>query len=456
MIKPREYVEWDSSGVTTRGRTINVSDGNVLIRVFARTEDGDWEPTNRAATVPEVNVRQIEKFEKREISRQPARKVRKGSVEHRVVKFSLMETRDATETLPAQAWVRVNDYSLTDTYGTRFAMGGCKAYLNAHPNRPTLLYGHGTQGGITSALGHAVAWRENAQGLEICFEFDNFEDVPAARQAFSQLRSGTFDSFSVGFIRHSDHYDEANDCTVIDSYDLPETSIVIEASNAGTGILQLSGARMTKEARATQVLINLDSGALDLSSAIAEMRGIIAETRDPADGDGDDADMVTCSTCKGTGKIKGGSTKCPDCNGTGEVDPDAIGDRGATLEAEMAGNDAWDALSAEERAGYIEWRSKYSTEQLAQMLKDGQAMANANGEPSYPIMDEDDLHKAIGMVGLGNKNGDAIRKYIIGRAKALGMESKIPDTWNADGSIQARGVELDPETRGMLEFLDIA
>jgi HK97 family phage prohead protease len=28
-----------------------------------------------------------------------------------------------------------------------------------------------------------------------------------------------------------------------------------------------------------------------------------------------------CSTCEGSGKIKGGSTDCPDCNGTGEVQP---------------------------------------------------------------------------------------------------------------------------------------
>lgn len=80
---------------------------------------------------------------------------------------------------------------------------------------------------------------------------------------------------------------------------------------------------------------------------------------------------------------------------------------------------------------------KYTAEQLRQMLKDGKAFKNPDGEPSYPIGDKDDLDKAISAVGRGKGDHDAIRAYIIKRAKALGASDMIPDGWNADGSITA-------------------
>lgn len=82
-------------------------------------------------------------------------------------------------------------------------------------------------------------------------------------------------------------------------------------------------------------------------------------------------------------------------------------------------------------------KAKYTAEQLRQMLKDGKAFKNPDGEPSYPIGDKDDLDKAISAVGRGKGDHDAIRAYIIKRAKALGASDMIPDGWNADGSITA-------------------
>lgn len=87
--------------------------------------------------------------------------------------------------------------------------------------------------------------------------------------------------------------------------------------------------------------------------------------------------------------------------------------------------------------------AKYTADQLKTMLSKGQAMKNADGEPSYPIADAEDLSNAIHAVGLGNKANDSIRKYIIGRAKALGLSKDIPDTWNADGSL--KGASAKPQ-----------
>lgn len=59
---------------------------------------------------------------------------------------------------------------------------------------------------------------------------------------------------------------------------------------------------------------------------------------------------------------------------------------------------------------------------------------------SYPIRPvnnhgADDASKAVHAVGRGNASGNAIRKFIIGRMKAIGLADQIPDTWGSDGSL---------------------
>lgn len=70
----------------------------------------------------------------------------------------------------------------------------------------------------------------------------------------------------------------------------------------------------------------------------------------------------------------------------------------------------------------------------------GRRKAAASGaampDGSYPIKTKADLRKAIKAVGRGNADHSAIRKHIIKRAKALGLEAMVPDTWNADGSLK--------------------
>jgi hypothetical protein len=69
---------------------------------------------------------------------------------------------------------------------------------------------------------------------------------------------------------------------------------------------------------------------------------------------------------------------------------------------------------------------------------DRKAMAGheAMEDGSYPIKDEADLDNAIHAVGRGSGSHEGIRKHIIARAKSLGKSSKIPDNWNADGSLK--------------------
>lgn len=76
-------------------------------------------------------------------------------------------------------------------------------------------------------------------------------------------------------------------------------------------------------------------------------------------------------------------------------------------------------------------KAKYSAEELRQMLKDGKAFKNPDGDPSYPIADKEDLENAIHAVGRGSGDHDAIRAYIVRRAKALGASDMLPDSWTA-------------------------
>ena len=58
----------------------------------------------------------------------------------------------------------------------------------------------------------------------------------------------------------------------------------------------------------------------------------------------------------------------------------------------------------------------------------------------FPITNADDLDRAIQAVGRA-AGGDAgrakVRRFIMKRAKELGLESRIPDNWAADGSLKS-------------------
>lgn len=64
--------------------------------------------------------------------------------------------------------------------------------------------------------------------------------------------------------------------------------------------------------------------------------------------------------------------------------------------------------------------------------KSGAAMPDG----SYPVHNAEDLSNAIRAVGRGNGSHAAIRAHIKGRAKALGLENKIPDDWNVAKSVE--------------------
>jgi hypothetical protein len=73
--------------------------------------------------------------------------------------------------------------------------------------------------------------------------------------------------------------------------------------------------------------------------------------------------------------------------------------------------------------------------------KKAAASGAAMSDGSYPINTKADLRKAIRAVGRGGAEHDAIRKHIVKRAKALGLEAMVPDNWNPDGSTATKADE---------------
>ena len=80
----------------------------------------------------------------------------------------------------------------------------------------------------------------------------------------------------------------------------------------------------------------------------------------------------------------------------------------------------------------LQTRAKYDAKAMAKLLDEGKAMKNPDGDPSYPIADAEDLHKAIHAVGRGKGDHAAIKAHIKKRAKALGMTDALPDDWSGD------------------------
>ena len=77
------------------------------------------------------------------------------------------------------------------------------------------------------------------------------------------------------------------------------------------------------------------------------------------------------------------------------------------------------------------------TQTRKNLAKQGKAMPGGSSGGRFPIRNEADLEKAIQAVGRAS-GGEAgrvkVRRFIMKRARALGLSNKIPDNWNPDGS----------------------
>jgi hypothetical protein len=80
------------------------------------------------------------------------------------------------------------------------------------------------------------------------------------------------------------------------------------------------------------------------------------------------------------------------------------------------------------------------TDTRRKLTKTGKAMPDSDGSGGrFPIRNRADLLKAIRAVGRakgGEEGRRKVRRFIIARARALGLINLIPDNWAADGSLK--------------------
>lgn len=80
------------------------------------------------------------------------------------------------------------------------------------------------------------------------------------------------------------------------------------------------------------------------------------------------------------------------------------------------------------------------TQTRRQLAKQGKAMPGGSSGGRFPIRNESELGKAIQAVGRasgGEEGRRKVRRFIIKRARALGLSNRIPDNWNPDGSLKS-------------------
>ena len=82
-----------------------------------------------------------------------------------------------------------------------------------------------------------------------------------------------------------------------------------------------------------------------------------------------------------------------------------------------------------------------SQQERERLAKQGKAMPSDDGGGRFPIRNRADLLRAIQAVGRVRPNTEEarakVRRFIIKRARELGLTSLIPDSWASDGSLKS-------------------
>lgn len=178
-----------------------------------------------------------------------------------------------------------------------------------------------------------------------------------------------------------------------DSFDIESTKALVESILKGDGLGQNESGDI--------------SGAERAISQIAQL--VISEAKALADMPAQDCDIHLLMNAVDALRLFSNREKLEGQS----IDPDSV------------------LMSAKADAGK---GPKYSADEMAAMLKSGEAMANLTGNPSFPIADEEDLVVAIEK----SPTQDVVRRHIIERAEALGKSERLPDDWTSK-TIESEG-----------------
>lgn len=348
-------------------------------------------------------------------------------------------------------------HEVVDSYRTDFAHDCFQASFERR--LPGMCWMHR----MDEPIGRVTSAQVTARANELTAQFSRFESNPLALRAFHHISDGEITDFSFGFIREADEaHPEQRDARRITKARMDEISPVLVGSIPGARAVGVrSEDRYGLDVPDVDTIIRLrDTDLLEVDEARSMLQSlpgwgerivvrspsslppqtesgpIEARGGDTDDGDADDlAAAVDAALDEASRLLDGVDTSTL---------PDSVQQALALVTAAgVAVDDLLDAMGVDdpdetdpaaraEETGEV--RAKYDAEQLRKLLADGKAIKNANGDPSFPIDDTEDLRNAIRLVGMAKGDHDHVRTFITKRAKALGQSKEIPADWPTERS----------------------
>lgn len=210
------------------------------------------------------------------------------------------EIRAATVNGKPGVTLHVTVPGVVDDYGTLWAADAFDESLGRR--LPTLCWAHDW----SEPLGPAVDFRAGTNGPEVDFAFSDFDAVPMARRAHTQVGDGTIRDCSVGFwnARRRDPTNEERAAhpgirEVIERADLDEVSLVLRGAVPGAKVLAVRSGGATIDIDAVlEVARRKAAGELTDAEAraavelLAEAPAGAVELLAEDEGDDDDAPSI--------------------------------------------------------------------------------------------------------------------------------------------------------------------
>ena len=171
-------------------------------------------------------------------------------------------------------------YGVPDTYRTSWQRDVFKAALEKRSARGAsipVVWDHNW----ADPVGQVVSYRDEQDGFYGDVEFDDFEAVPRAKQAYAQMQPNpttgkpTMGQFSFAFVRGEEVEDTEHRGVMRQTSvsDVQEFSIVLNGSVPGTGVQAMRSAAGKVDARtAADLIARFGAGELELADALVELR----------------------------------------------------------------------------------------------------------------------------------------------------------------------------------------
>jgi HK97 family phage prohead protease len=307
-------------------------------------------------------------------------------------------------------------YDRLDTYKTVWTKG---VFADSVATRaPRMCWAHDWR----DPIGKLTDWQDGDTHPTAVFRLDEFDDVPRARQAFAQIRSGTIDNFSVGFERIEDRAEEDSekrwgvpDAVRILRATLDEVSPVLVGSVPGTATIGTRSGDGVTIARTEflGLVRNLRDGEMTLDEALKVLHEVAGEEH------------------------RLGMHKHAKQDGSGHVAHSHV--NGMTTHAH-SGLMPRAGLRSDDRA---QWTAAARKEAVDK----GWAMADG----TFPIKDSSDVEDAVHLWQSGHHQTPAAKAHIIKRARAIGAMAALPDDWKP-----GRSVELEQDIGAALALVEEA